>query len=51
MARPTTSPEKEYERFNPGGGPPGQQEERAQPNPKTTRDDGRGASPEARTKT
>ena len=23
MARPTTSPEKEYERLNPGGGPPG----------------------------
>jgi hypothetical protein len=33
-------PEKEYERLNPGGGPPGQQEERAKPNPKVTRDDG-----------
>ena len=33
-------PEKEYERLNPGGGPPGQQEERGKPNPKVTRDDG-----------
>jgi hypothetical protein len=38
---PTSSPEMEYERLNPGGGPAGQQEERAsKKNPKTTRDDG-----------
>ena len=37
---PDIAPEKEYERLNPGGGPPGQQQERAKPNPKTTRDDG-----------
>lgn len=36
----TGSPEKEYERLNPGGGPPGQQEERGKANPRTTRDDG-----------
>jgi hypothetical protein len=42
---PTTSPEKEYERLNPGGGTPGQQEERAKPTPKTTRDDGGAALP------
>ena len=34
------SPEKEYERLNPGGGPPAQQQERGKANPKTTRDDG-----------
>jgi len=34
------SPEREYERLNPGGGPPGQQQERGKANPKTTRDDG-----------
>ena len=37
---PNLAPEKEYERLNPGGGPPGQQQERAKPNPKVTRDDG-----------
>jgi hypothetical protein len=41
---PTSSPEMEYERLNPGGAPPGQKEERGgKKNPKTTRDDG-GAS-------
>lgn len=39
----TESPEREYERLNPGGGPPGQQQERGKANPRTTRDDG-GAS-------
>jgi hypothetical protein len=41
-ARPTTEnlPEKEYERLNPGGGPPAQQQERGKANRKTTRDDG-----------
>ena len=36
------SPEKEYERLNPGaGGPPSQQQERgSKHNPGTTRDDG-----------
>ncbi|HKV14127.1 MAG TPA: hypothetical protein VJQ81_03730 [Reyranella sp.] len=39
--KPTSSPEMEHERLNPGGGPPGQQEERGpEKNPKTTRDDG-----------
>jgi hypothetical protein len=40
--RTPLSPEKEYERLNPGaGGPPGQQEERGtKKNPATTRDDG-----------
>lgn len=38
--RGNESPEKEYERLNPGGGPPGQQQERGKPNPRTTRDDG-----------
>jgi len=33
-------PEKEYERLNPGGGPPAQQQERDKANPRTTRDDG-----------
>jgi hypothetical protein len=41
---PASSPEREYERLNPGGPPPGQKEERGgKKNPKTTRDDG-GAS-------
>jgi hypothetical protein len=40
------SPEKEYERLNPGGGPPGQQQERgSKRNPRTTRDDGGAAIP------
>ncbi len=40
------SPEKEYERLNPGaGGPPGQQQERGKANPKVTRDDGGAAIP------
>lgn len=44
MTRQPLSPEKEYERLNPGGGPPGQQEERGgTKDPETTRDDG-GAS-------
>lgn len=36
------SPERDYERLNPGaGGPPGQQQERrSKANPRTTRDDG-----------
>ena len=35
------SPEKEYERLNPGaGGPPGQQQDRGKPNPKVTYDEG-----------
>lgn len=44
---PSISPEKEYERLNPGaGGPPGQQEERKQKkDPATTRDDGGAAIP------
>jgi hypothetical protein len=43
MARDTTplSPEKEYERLNPGaGGSPSQQEERGKKNPKVTGPDG-----------
>ena len=45
MSRPPVdgglSPEREYERLNPGaGGPPNQQQERGKPSPKTTRDDG-----------
>lgn len=41
------SPEREYERLNPGaGGPPGQQQERGEKgNPRTTRDDGGAAIP------
>ena len=41
------SPEREYERLNPGaGGPPAQQQERASKrNPRTTRDDGGAALP------
>ena len=41
-ADPSLSPEREYERLNPGaGGPPGQQQERgSKSNPRTTRDDG-----------
>ena len=40
------SPEKEYERLNPGaGGPPAQQQERGKANPRTTRDDGGAAIP------
>lgn len=34
------SPEREYERLNPGGGPPGEQQERNKANPNTTREDG-----------
>lgn len=34
------APEREYERLNPGGGPPAQQQERDKPNPSATRDDG-----------
>lgn len=35
------SPEKEYQRLNPGaGGSPSQAQERARPSPRTTRDDG-----------
>lgn len=49
MSRPPSSgnsPEREYERLNPGaGGPPSQQQERDKPNPKTTRDDGGAAIP------
>ncbi|MBS0546534.1 MAG: hypothetical protein JSR24_02220 [Proteobacteria bacterium] len=43
--KPALSPEKEYERLNPGGGPPGQQEERGKAHPKTTRDEGGAAIP------
>ena len=41
------SPERDYERLNPGaGGPPGQQQERGvKENPRTTRDDGGAALP------
>jgi hypothetical protein len=40
------TPEREYERLNPGaGGPPSQQQERGKPNPHTTRDDGGAAIP------
>lgn len=40
------SPEKEYQRLNPGaGGPPGQAQERGRPSPRTTRDDGGAAIP------
>lgn len=40
------SPEREYERRNPGaGGPPSQQQERGKPHPATTRDDGGAAIP------
>lgn len=41
------SPERDYERLNPGaGGPPGQQQERGvKQNPHTTRDDGGAAIP------
>lgn len=40
------SPEREYERLNPGaGGPPGQQQERGKARPRTTRDDGGAAIP------
>jgi hypothetical protein len=44
---PSSSPEKEYLRLNPGaGGPPQQQQERhAKRNPRTTRDDGGAAIP------
>jgi hypothetical protein len=40
--RKKLSPEKEYQRLNPGaGGPPSQQQERkGKRNPRTTRDDG-----------
>jgi hypothetical protein len=43
--RSSESPEREYERFNPGGGPPAQQQERGKANPRTTRDDGGAAIP------
>ena len=43
--RTEKSPEKEYERLNPGGGPPGQQQERGKSNPNATRDDGGAAIP------
>ena len=44
--RSPLSPEREYERLNPGaGGPPSQQEERGKKNPATTRDDGGAAIP------
>ena len=40
------SPERKYERLNPGGGgSPSQQQERGKPNPNTTRDDGGAAIP------
>ena len=40
------SPEREYERLNPGGGgSPSQQQERGKANPNTTRDDGGAAIP------
>lgn len=40
------SPEREYERLNPGGGgSPSQQQERGKSNPDTTRDDGGAAIP------
>jgi hypothetical protein len=40
------SPEREYERRNPGaGGPPSQQQERDKANPAVTRDDGGAAIP------
>lgn len=40
------SPEREYERRNPGaGGAPSQQQERGKPYPATTRDDGGAAIP------
>ena len=40
------TPEREYERLNPGaGGPPSQQQERGKRNPRTTRDDGGAALP------
>ena len=40
------SPEKEYQRRNPGaGGPPNQQQERAKANPRRTRDEGGAAIP------
>lgn len=40
------SPEKDYQRRNPGaGGLPGQQQERGKPRPRVTRDDGGAARP------
>jgi hypothetical protein len=40
------SPEKEYQRLNPGaGGPPAQAQERGKANPRVTRDDGGAARP------
>lgn len=42
---PSEAPEREYERLNPGGGPPAQQQERDKPNPKATRDDGGAGTP------
>jgi len=46
-ARPSPlSPEREYERLNPGaGGPPSQQQERGKAEPAVTRDDGGAAIP------
>lgn len=42
----TSSPEKEYQRKNPGaGGPPSQAQERGKRNPRVTRDDGGAARP------
>lgn len=44
--RSSLSPEREYERLNPGaGGPPSQQQERAKAEPGVTRDDGDAAIP------
>jgi hypothetical protein len=44
--RPDESPERKYERLNPGaGGPPSQQEERGKRNPRVTRDPGGAALP------
>lgn len=44
--RPPLSPEREYQRLNPGaGGPPSQQQERGKPQPTVTRDDGGAAIP------
>ncbi len=41
-----SSPEREYERLNPGaGGPPSQQQERDKAHPAATRDDGGAAIP------
>ena len=43
---PSMSPERDYERRNPGaGGPPDQQQDRGTPNPNVTRDDGGAAIP------